>query len=180
MADVTETLEQAQQTFEYAQRTYENFNQKYKEAKAAVLSAQNTFNGVQSIGDRATIETSAQLLKNVQENLDRISANLLVAKGNVKAAQTNLENAKRAVAVAKQNQEKTKPVEESPNFTTISTNDGDLRLMTRPAPRRTPQAGGIAAKPPKMAPKKPREETKDDSPVKLTRAEYRRQLNQNK
>ncbi|MBB1123662.1 hypothetical protein [Limosilactobacillus albertensis] len=159
MADLKAALTQAQKTYEQAQKSYEKLNQKYHDAKAAVISAQNTFAGVQTIGDRTTITTSSQLLKNVQDNLDRISANLLVARGNLKAARNNLENAKKAVEVEKENNQ---PLRQS-TFTTISTSYGKIKLSKEPEPAKT-------------TPKK----QSDTETVKMTRAEYRKKMNQRK
>ncbi|MBB1078755.1 hypothetical protein H5S09_09580 [Limosilactobacillus sp. STM2_1] len=156
MADLTATLKQAQETYEQAQKSYDNFNKKYHEAKQVVISAQSTFAGVQNIGDKTTIAASTQLLKSVQENLDRISANLLVAKENVKAARMNLENAKKAVKVEKENQQ---PLKEP--YTRISTSYGEIKL---------------AKKAPRPVPKK----KKEPASVKMTRAEYRKRLSENK
>ncbi|MCC4358781.1 hypothetical protein GIX77_09935 [Lactobacillus reuteri] len=161
MADVNMALKQAQATYEQAQQSYEKFNQKYREAKQAVLSAQSTFAGVQTIGDRTTIETSSQLLKNVQNNLDRISANLLVAKENVKAARNNLENAKKAVELEEKNHQPLK----QPLYTTISTSYGDIKITKKNKP--------------KPSQKRAAKEQKD-APVKMTRAEYRQKLNEHK
>ncbi|MRN07420.1 hypothetical protein EAI26_08485 [Lactobacillus sp. 0.1XD8-4] len=158
MADLTATLKQAQETYERAQKSYENFNEKYREAKQAVISAQSTFAGVQNIGDKTTIAASTQLLKSVQENLDRISANLLVAKENVKAARLNLENAKKAVQVEKENHQ---PLKQPETYTQISTSYGEIKLA-------------------KKAPRPTLKKKKETAPVKMTRAEYRKRLNEDR
>ena len=162
MDGLTETLRKEEENYKQAQQFYEKMTEKHKKASATVTAAQSTYDGVKNIGDEATIKASARLLQSVQLNLKQISTNLEISKAGVQAAKTNLENTRQAVELKRLNQQASKKVS-SPNLFDRGGID-ERKIDFAPEPPATEKSNHEA------------DTHKDSSPVRMTRAQYRQQL----